>query len=59
MPMWKSPTIVFDATKDRETIAGVRQLLVGVVFSSAGISKTFEIPCENSRSGSFLLVSMS
>ena len=39
---WQSPTVVFYAAKDRQTIAGVRkrrQLLVGVVFSSAGISK--------------------
>ena len=38
----QSPTVVFFAAKDRQTIAGVRkrrQLLAGVVFSSAGISK--------------------
>ena len=36
-------TVVFYAAKDRQTIAGVRkrrQLLAGVVFSSAGISTT-------------------
>ena len=38
----QSPTVVFYAAKDRQTIAGVRkrrQLLAGVVFSSVGISK--------------------
>ena len=37
----QSPTVVFYAAKDRQTIAGVRkrrQLLAGVVFSSAVIS---------------------
>ena len=45
----QSPTVVFYAAKDRQTIAGVRkrrQFLAGVVFSSAGISKSFEISCE-------------
>ena len=45
----QSPTVVFYAAKDRQTIAGVRkrrQLLAGVVFSSAGILKFFEISSE-------------
>ena len=44
-----SPTVVFYAAKDRQTIAGVRkrhQFLAGVVFSSAGILKNVDISCE-------------
>ena len=37
---WQSPTVVFYAAKDRQTIAGVRKRrqLLAAVFSSAGIN---------------------
>ena len=49
---WQCPTVVFYAAKDRQTIAGVRkrrQLLAGVVFSSAGISKNLKFLANVSR----------
>ena len=56
---WQSPTVVFYAAKDRQTIAGVRkrrQFLAGVVFSSAGIKKKKNLANVSRIPGRVLLV---